>query len=73
MLFRSQNYAAAYLAWIDAVLARCDSTDALVVRQAFEELRCALTIDSVGLVLEDYQGRRRDALLDRKTSCRERV
>ncbi len=59
----AQNYAAAYLAWIDAVLARCDSTDALVVRQAFEELRCALTIDSVGLVLEDYQGRRRDALL----------
>ena len=32
-------------------------------RQAFEELRCALTIDSVSLVLEDYQGRRRDAVL----------
>jgi DNA phosphorothioation-dependent restriction protein DptH len=23
----AQNYAAAYLAWIDAALARCDSTD----------------------------------------------
>ncbi|WP_338585926.1 hypothetical protein [Pseudomonas sp. MAG733B] len=59
----AQNYAAAYLAWIDAVFVRCSSTDAVIVRQAFEELRCALTIDSVALVLEDYQGRRRDAVL----------
>ncbi|MBR8174284.1 hypothetical protein KDX27_42245 [Burkholderia cenocepacia] len=59
----AQNYAAAYLAWIDAVLARSSSTDATVVRQAMDELRCALTIDSVALVLEDYQGRRRDAVL----------
>lgn len=59
----TQNYAAAYLAWIDAVLIRCGSTDAVIARQAFEELRCALTIDSVALVLEDYQGRRRDAVL----------
>lgn len=59
----AQNYAAAYLAWIDAVLVRCDSTDAVIGRLAFEELRCALTIDSVALVLEDYQGRRRDAVL----------
>lgn len=59
-----QNYAAAYLSWIDAVLARCgSSSDAPMFRQAFEELRCALTIDSVSLVLEDYQGRRRDAVL----------
>ena len=59
-----QNYAAAYLAWIDAVLARCgSSSDTPMFRQAFEELRCALTIDSVSLVLEDYQGRRRDAVL----------
>jgi DNA phosphorothioation-dependent restriction protein DptH len=28
-----------------------------------DELRYALTIDSVALVLEDYQGRRRDAVL----------
>lgn len=59
----AQNYAAAYLAWIDAVLARSSSTDAAVAHQAMDELRCALTIDSVALVLEDYQGRRRDAVL----------
>lgn len=59
----AQNYAAAYLAWIDAVLVRASSTDAAVARQAMDELRCALTIDSVALVLEDYQGRRRDAVL----------
>lgn len=59
----AQNYAAAYLDWIDAVLVRSSSTDAAVVRQAMDELRCALTIDSVALVLEDYQGRRRDAVL----------
>jgi hypothetical protein len=59
----AQNYAAAYLAWIDSVLTRASSTDASIARQAFEELRCALTIDSVALVLEDYQGQRRDAVL----------
>ncbi len=59
----AQNYAAAYLAWIDAVLVRSSSTDAAVARQALDELRCALTIDSVALVLEDYQGRQRDAVL----------
>lgn len=59
----AQNYAAAYLAWIDAVLVRSSSSDAAVARQAMDELRCALTIDSVALVLEDYQGRRRDAVL----------
>ncbi len=59
----AQNYAAAYLAWIDAVLTRSSSTDAAVARQALDELRCALTIDSVALALEDYQGRRRDAVL----------
>lgn len=58
-----QNYAAAYLAWIDAVLVRSSSAEAAVARQAMDELRCALTIDSVALVLEDYQGRRRDAVL----------
>ncbi|MDR2838287.1 MAG: hypothetical protein LBV49_06910, partial [Azonexus sp.] len=59
----AQNYAAAYMTWIDAVLVRCGSADAAVSRSAFEELRCALTVDSVNLVLEDYQGRRRDAVL----------
>lgn len=59
----AQDYAAAYLAWIDAVLLRTDAVDADSARAAMEELRCALTIDSVSMVLEDYQGRRRDALL----------
>jgi DNA phosphorothioation-dependent restriction protein DptH len=59
----AQDYSSAYLAWIDAVLARSSSTDAAVARQAIDELRYALTIDSVALVLEDYQGRRRDAVL----------
>lgn len=59
----AQDYAAAYLAWIDAALVRAGSTDAAIVRQAVDELRCALTVDSVALVLEDYQGRRRDAVL----------
>lgn len=59
----AQNYASAYLAWIDVVLARANSTDAAVARQAMDELRCALTVDSVALALEDYQGRRRDAVL----------
>lgn len=58
-----QNYAAAYLAWIDSVMVRSGSPDASIARLAFEELRCALTLDSVALVLEDYQGRRRDAVL----------
>lgn len=59
----AQNYASAYLAWIDAVLARASSTETAVARQAMDELRYALTVDSVALVLEDYQGRRRDAVL----------
>ncbi len=59
----AQNYAAAYLAWIDALLVRTGSTDATVAQLAMNELRCALTVDSVAFALEDYQGRRRDAVL----------
>lgn len=58
-----QDYSASYLAWVDAVLRRADSADAAVTRAALEELRCALTLDTVSVVLEDYQGCRRDALL----------
>ena len=60
---QAQNYASAYIEWLDAILARAASPEASLARQAFEELRCALTVDSVALVLEDYQGRRRDAVL----------
>ena len=59
----AQNYAAAYLAWIDATLRRLDAGDMAITRSALEELRCALTVDTVSLLLEDYQGQRRDALL----------
>ncbi|KVL38479.1 hypothetical protein WS96_06575 [Burkholderia sp. MSMB1835] len=59
----AQNYVAAYLAWIDTLLRRADAADSAMVRAAMEELRCALTMDTVSVVLDDYQGRRRDALL----------
>jgi hypothetical protein len=59
----AQNYAEAYLEWVNAILARTASTDSASALQAFDELRCALTVDSVALVLEDYQGKRRDAIL----------
>ncbi|MBV6796084.1 methylation-associated defense system ATP-binding protein MAD8 [Xanthomonas euvesicatoria] len=57
------DYSAAYLAWIDAALKRADGADPALARVALEELRYALTLDTVSVVLEDYQGRRRDALL----------
>ncbi len=59
----AQSYVEAYLEWLNAILSRTASSDAACARTALEELRCALTIDSVSLVLEDYQGRRRDAIL----------
>lgn len=58
-----QSYASAYIDWVDALLVKASFADAAVARKAFEELRCALTVDTVGLVLEDYQGKRRDAVL----------
>lgn len=57
------NYASAYIEWLDGALVKAASSDQALARQAFEELRCALTIDTVALVLEDYQGKRRDAVL----------
>jgi hypothetical protein len=59
----AQNYASAYIDWLDAALTKAASSEPVVSRLAFEELRCALTIDSVALVLEDYRGRRREAVL----------
>jgi DNA phosphorothioation-dependent restriction protein DptH len=59
----TQDYAAAYLAWIDSTLLRADAADTALSRVAMEELRCALTVDTVAVLLEDYQGQRRDALL----------
>lgn len=58
-----QNYSAAYVDWLESALARAASVDPAIARQAFEELRCALSVDSVSLVLNDYRGRRREAVL----------
>ncbi len=57
------NYASAYCDWLDSVLRNSESSDAGVARQAIAELRYLLTIDSIALVLEDYRGNRREAVL----------
>jgi len=59
----AQNYAGTYVTWLEAALARGGSADAAASRQGLEELRFALCIDSVSLVLQDYRGHRRDAVL----------
>jgi DNA phosphorothioation-dependent restriction protein DptH len=59
----TQNYASAYVDWLEAALARAASVDPIVAREAFEELRSALSIDTVSLVLYDYRGTRREAVL----------
>ena len=58
-----QNYAGAYLAWIEDSLCRASAADPLRAKSAFEELRYALCIDSVSLVIHDYRGRSREAVL----------
>lgn len=58
-----QNYASAYIDWLEDALSRAASTDAIIVRNAFEELRCALSVDSISLLIHDYRGRRREAVL----------
>lgn len=59
----AQNYAAAYQAWLDALHLRAGTADAAMVSAALKELHCALTLDTVSIVLEDYQGVQREALL----------
>lgn len=59
----ARDYAGAYIDWIEATLAKAGSPELGVARAAFEELRCALTVDCVALVIEDYRGQRRDAVL----------
>lgn len=58
-----QNYASAYIDWLEDALSRAASPDAMIVRNAFEELRCALSVDSISLLIQDYRGRRREAVL----------
>lgn len=59
----AENYASAYVDWLEAAMARAASTDPVMSRDAFEELRDALTVDSVVLVIHNYRGQRRDAVL----------
>ncbi|HMQ11866.1 MAG TPA: ATP-binding protein [Candidatus Competibacter phosphatis] len=58
-----RDYAGAYVAWLEAALARGAAPDAATARRGFEELRVALGVDSVALVLRDYRGHRREAVL----------
>lgn len=59
----AENYASAYVDWLDAVMARASSIDPETARQALEELRNALSIDTALLVVNDYRGQRREAVL----------
>ncbi|MET3441591.1 hypothetical protein ABIC94_002353 [Variovorax paradoxus] len=59
----AQNYAAGYVAWLEAVLARAASGDETIARSAFDELKEALSLDTVSLLLRDYRGKQRDAIL----------
>lgn len=61
--FEVENYAGAYLDWLEAARSRSSASDLLVARSGHDELRNALSVDSVSLVIQDYRSRRRDALL----------
>jgi DNA phosphorothioation-dependent restriction protein DptH len=59
----AQNYAAGYVGWLEALLARAASGDESISRAAFDELKEMLTLDTVSLLLRDYRGKQRDAIL----------
>jgi len=59
----AENYAGAYVDWLEAIMARASSIDPGISRQALEELRSALSIDTAMLVINDYRGQRREAVL----------
>lgn len=60
---QSVLYGGAYLAWLNAVLARAGAGDEAVARVAFDELRLLLSMDTVSLVIRDHRGKQRDAIL----------
>jgi len=60
---QSVAYGGAYLAWLNAVLARAGSGDEAVARRAFDELRLLLSMDTVALLIRDHRGKQRDAIL----------
>ena len=59
----AQNYAAGYVGWLEVLLARAASGDESISRAAFDELKEMLTLDTVSLLLRDYRGKQRDAIL----------
>lgn len=59
----AENYASAYVDWLEGAMSRAASADPAISRVAFEELRGALTVDSVALVIHDYRGQSREAML----------
>lgn len=59
----AENYASAYVDWLEGAMSRAASADQAISRVAFEELRGALTVDSVVLLIHDYRGQSREAML----------
>lgn len=59
----AQNYAAAWVEWVEVVLRSASSSDVMVANRAFVELPCLLGIDTVAVVLHDYREQRREAVL----------
>ncbi|MCD6049707.1 MAG: hypothetical protein K0Q55_1110, partial [Verrucomicrobia bacterium] len=60
---QSQAYGAAYIAWLESLLHRADTGTDDLGKAALEELKLALSIDTVTLIVRDYRGKQRDALL----------
>jgi DNA phosphorothioation-dependent restriction protein DptH len=63
ILPEAQAYGAAYIAWLEALFHRADTGSDSTAREALDELRLALSLDTVTLVLRDHRGRQRDAIL----------
>jgi hypothetical protein len=57
------DYAGAYLALVQALGRRAETSDPLEAQRALADLRRILTVDAVTLVLSDHRHRRREATL----------
>jgi len=60
---QAEAYGAAYVAWLESLLHRAGTGDESSSRAAFEELKLALSLDTVTLIVRDYRGKQRDAIL----------
>jgi len=63
VLPEAQAYGAAYIAWLEALFHRADTGSESTARIALDELKLALSLDTVTLVSRDHRGRQRDAIL----------